>query len=590
MTTNSIMEPPASNTGPIDLPAPTDFVVSDDGVRLAVYQAGDRNNPTVILVHGYPDNHQVWDDVAEKLKNSYHVVRYDVRGSGRSQRPERLRDYRLDRLASDLHTVANAVSPGERVHVVGHDWGSIQAWEAMTDIGAESRFASFTSISGPSLDHTGKWWRHNISHPTPRNVADLTGQFLHSWYIGYFHTPVVAKMTWKMLGPKLSAAIGQTPSETIKADAVSGLRLYRANMFPRLTRPRSRSTVVPVHQIVPTKDRFVRPQLARSAERWAPRLWRTTLEAPHWAPNTHPNELAVHIDEFVNAITTDTAPEASKVLLEPPRKPRFEGQVAVITGAGSGIGRATALEMATEGAIVVAADINIDGARETCRLIEHSEGLAKAYKVNVSDFDEVQSFAKQVMADVGVPNVLVNNAGIAHSGAFLDTPVDRWQQLMDVNFWGIVYGCKAFAPAMVERGNGHIVNVASAAAYSPVRILPAYATSKSAALMASECLRVELAPTDISVSAICPGFVSTNITQASTFSSKEDSTEDDQRNHATKLFAIKGYGPEKIAKNIVKAAVKDRAVVPLTFDGKMARFGSRFSPGIMRLVGRVDPS
>src|SRR3954449_2748026 len=117
-------------------------VMSGD-VRLAVEEQGPPHAPTVLLVHGYPDTHRVWDEVADALSGPFHVVRYDVRGAGASSAPRGRKAYRLEHLKDDLLAVADAVSPDAPVHLVGHDWGSIQSWEAVTEPGAEKRFASF---------------------------------------------------------------------------------------------------------------------------------------------------------------------------------------------------------------------------------------------------------------------------------------------------------------------------------------------------------------------------------------------------------------------------------------------------------------
>jgi pimeloyl-ACP methyl ester carboxylesterase len=108
-------------------------ITASDGVQLAVVECGQPAAPTVLLVHGYPDTHRIWDDVCAALAADHHVVRYDVRGAGRSGRPADLRGYRLDQLADDLFAVAAAVSPSRPVHVAAHDWGSVQAWHAVTD-------------------------------------------------------------------------------------------------------------------------------------------------------------------------------------------------------------------------------------------------------------------------------------------------------------------------------------------------------------------------------------------------------------------------------------------------------------------------
>ena len=126
-----------------------------DGINLATRRRGNPDGPAVLFVHGYPDNGDVWDAVAEALGDDYHLITYDVRGAGASSSPRGRQAYRLEELRDDLFAVIDALSPGRPVHLVGHDWGSIQAWEAVTEPGAEKRIASYTSLSGPCLDHVG---------------------------------------------------------------------------------------------------------------------------------------------------------------------------------------------------------------------------------------------------------------------------------------------------------------------------------------------------------------------------------------------------------------------------------------------------
>jgi pimeloyl-ACP methyl ester carboxylesterase len=272
-------------------------VVSPDGVELAVRTEGDPRRPAVLLVHGYPDTHRVWDAVAAELAADHHVIRYDVRGSGASGRPNSLAGYRLDRLAADLFTVIDAVSPGRPVHVAGHDWGSIQAWHAITDSRAATRIASFTTISGPCLDHVGFWFRHRLTHPTPRHLAELSTQAARSWYIAVFQLPLVAPLAWRLFLARRWPAIlrhaeGAVPRDghpqpTLAEDAVAGIGLYRANMRARIRHPRPRLACVPVQLITLTRDRYVSPALAGAdLDQWAPRLVRHTLPATHWSALT----------------------------------------------------------------------------------------------------------------------------------------------------------------------------------------------------------------------------------------------------------------------------------------------------------------
>jgi pimeloyl-ACP methyl ester carboxylesterase len=268
--------------------------VTSGGVPLAVFGGGDPAKATVLLVHGYPDTHRVWDAVCRDLAADFHVVRYDVRGAGRSGCPPGRAGYRLDQLADDLFAVADAVSPDRPVHVAGHDWGSIQAWHAVTDDRAAARIASFTTISGPCLDHAGYWFRRRLTRPTPRHLAQLADQWRRSWYIAAFQLPLAAPFVWRhwlaaRWGHYLRAGEGVAPSHgypepTLADDAVRGIGLYRANMRSHIRRPRPRQAAVPVQVITPARDRYVSAALAaQDLDRWAARLSRETIDATHWS-------------------------------------------------------------------------------------------------------------------------------------------------------------------------------------------------------------------------------------------------------------------------------------------------------------------
>lgn len=191
-------------TVPLTLQGARERVVRTGGVELCVAELGETGQPTVILVHGYPDSKEVWSEVAPRLADRFHVVLYDVRGHGRSTPPQPLRGgFTLEKLTDDFLAVADAVSPDRPVHLVGHDWGSVQSWEFATVKRTEGRIASFTSMSGPSLDHFGHWINQRVKRPTPRRVGQLLGQGAKSWYVYLLHTPVLPELAWR--GPSASA-------------------------------------------------------------------------------------------------------------------------------------------------------------------------------------------------------------------------------------------------------------------------------------------------------------------------------------------------------------------------------------------------
>lgn len=263
----------------------------------------------------------------------------------------------------------------------------------------------------------------------------------------------------------------------------------------------------------------------------------------------------------------------------------FAGRLAVITGAGSGIGRATALTFAQRGARVVVCDVDLAAAQRTADLASLVGPSAGAYQLDVADSHAMEAFAAQV----GTPDILVNNAGVGHHGTFLATTEAEWRRVLDVNLWGVINGCRVFGAAMAQRrAGGHIVNVASAAAYLPSKDLAAYATSKAAVLMASDCLRAELAGTGIRVSVICPGFVHTNITRTATFSGLSGKELQAKRERATRLVGRRNFPPEKVAEQIANAVLRGRVLVPITVEAKAGRLLSRFAPALTRAAARLS--
>jgi NAD(P)-dependent dehydrogenase (short-subunit alcohol dehydrogenase family) len=169
--------------------------------------------------------------------------------------------------------------------------------------------------------------------------------------------------------------------------------------------------------------------------------------------------------------------------------------------------------------------------------------------------------------------------------------VKDWQQVLGVNLWGVIHGSRLFARQMVDQGRaGHIVNVASAAAFMPSRMLPAYATSKSAVLMFSECLRAELGDHNIGVSAICPGIIDTPITRNTRFVGVDNDEQDRRRQHAHKLYQRRAFTPDRVARAIVEAVEKNRAVVPVSPEARGMQWLGRFTPSLARNLAQVEIS
>jgi NAD(P)-dependent dehydrogenase (short-subunit alcohol dehydrogenase family) len=230
--------------------------------------------------------------------------------------------------------------------------------------------------------------------------------------------------------------------------------------------------------------------------------------------------------------------------------------VAVVTGAGSGIGRATAHALAALGAQVLVVDVDVDAAKSAA-----SEVDGYPYVTDVADRESVLDLAASVEADHGAVDVLVNNAGVGMSGRFLDTEPRDWDWILGVNLHGVINGCRAFGPNMVRRGRGHVVNVSSALGYFPRATEPAYVTTKAAVLALSRCLRADWASAGVGVSAVCPGVIDTPIIRHTRFRGERADPETVKRLRDT--FARRGHPPTKVADAIVDAVRHNRAVVPV---------------------------
>lgn len=306
----------------------TERTVHHRGFDLAVYEYGDPAAETVVLVHGWPDTHQLWNNVIPLLAGHFHVVAYDTRGHGASTRTDRVADFRLAELAADFFAVAAAVSPDRPVHVLAHDWGSVQVWEAVCEPGADARIASFTSVSGPNLDHLAAWVRNRLRRPGPRNIWQPFTQLLSSAYTGFFMTPGLPRLVfgafateqrWRRFIQLMNNTAASTISfgPTLTEDMVNGLLIYRANIVAHLRKPRERTTEVPVQLIVAGRDIAVRPAGYDDSAQWVSHLWRRDVPAGHWMPFSHPDLLATATTELIDAVrqgtfTTTEAPAANQ--------------------------------------------------------------------------------------------------------------------------------------------------------------------------------------------------------------------------------------------------------------------------------------
>jgi NAD(P)-dependent dehydrogenase (short-subunit alcohol dehydrogenase family)/pimeloyl-ACP methyl ester carboxylesterase len=585
-----------------DLPFEEHVVAAHD-VSLRVIAAGPVGAPTIVFVHGYPDTSHVWRPVMAELADRYRVVAYDLRGMGGSTAPRlRRRGWRIEPLREDFTAVIRAVSPGTAVHVVAHDFGSIQTWAFLQHPDTASLVASFTSISGPPMHAVPAWILRSAR--STRRLRDVLKQGRQSWYTQFFRIPVlpelVLRLAWRpiSLGMLIDSGVAE-PSKAMDAtrasDLRAGLELYRQTMADAGRVVPDPDLSVPIQVIIPTADRYVTPPLFEDLHEHVPELWRRRVAGGHWLPVTQPQALARWIAELVEQRPTDpaapvTVPSRSfRRAATDASRPELGDRLVVITGAARGIGRATAFAFAELGAELVLADRDKEGLDRTAELATLAGGTAHVFELDVRNRDEVEAFATNVAATLGVPDIVVNNAGVGAAGPFLATEPEEWDRVLGINLGGVAAGCQAFGRLMVERAEGgHIVNLASAAAFLPSRATPVYGTSKAAVLALSENLRAELAPAGIGVSAICPGVVNTKIIDDTVFSGEADPAAKTAAMVA--FYQRRAYPPEKVADAIVDAVRHNRAVVPVTPEAHLARWASRYTPRTLRKIAQVDPT
>jgi NAD(P)-dependent dehydrogenase (short-subunit alcohol dehydrogenase family) len=268
-------------------------------------------------------------------------------------------------------------------------------------------------------------------------------------------------------------------------------------------------------------------------------------------------------------------------------KDKSGGRVALVTGAGSGIGRATALLLAERGFRLVVCDLDPAGLAEVAGLLAAKGALLLQQRVDVADRSAMAAFAAAVHQLVPAVDLLVNNAGVGLAASLLDTSPDDWRWLLGINLGGVVHGMELFVPPMVARGRGgQVVNVASGLGLVAAPGVAAYATSKFAVVGLSEAARLDLAPHGIGVSCVCPGIINTPIVARTPIRGKDPER---LRQLAQALFSRRNYPPERVAEAVVAAAEKNRGLVTVTLEATLSHWLKRLMPWALPALARLVP-
>ena len=256
----------------------------------------------------------------------------------------------------------------------------------------------------------------------------------------------------------------------------------------------------------------------------------------------------------------------------------FRDKIAIITGAGSGIGKALAKQLAEKGARLVVCDINQERIEQTQKELEKLGVEIRAWQVDVSDYQAVKNMVDATVEQFGRLDYIFNNAGIAIGGEVRDITIEDWRAVINVNFWGVINGIACAYPIMVRQGFGHIINLSSIEGLVPFPGTVSYVASKFGVFGLSLALLLEAERLGVKVSVVCPGLVHTRIFDAAKMVKLE-------REKAIKpMVSVPGVFAEECARRILKGVERNQPIIVITFLAKLMYFLQRLSPWLMMKI------
>ena len=296
------------------------LTVKSDGVELRVIDRGSKNKTTLLFLHGFPDCHEVWSHQIDALSKDYRVIAFDLRGAGESTSPDSKSGYSMRHMLKDIDAVLDATVGSEaKVHLIGHDWGSIIGWSYVMDRHRSSRLLSWTSMSGPHIALAMSRLQRSLMVGSTDHRKAAIDQLAHSWYTLAMFVPGFGRglvslkpaQVWRAI-MRMGGVSADDPyldkTATQAKALLNNWPMYSQNlMSPEFKMPPRNCIHVPTQLIVPLDDAFVRPILFRGLERYVTNLSKVEIDANHWAQRQQPEMITSLIRDFVASFAEETA-------------------------------------------------------------------------------------------------------------------------------------------------------------------------------------------------------------------------------------------------------------------------------------------